>query len=310
MILLRPVDKRFPVTQVFGENPDWYPKTNGHNGIDYGLPEGNPIMAAADGVVIRADLDPVTAANSERGYGYHVRIKHADDSTTIYGHVIEGGLLVHVGQEVKMGDVIAKSGDTGFSTAPHLHFELRTGTSVLSGIDPAPFIVDEIPSQNAVLIASVTEAGDGVNIRRGPSTKFDSAGHLVAGGQVDVFGFAGTDAWLQVENGFLKFDPGWYDLDAVGAQDDALFKVTITVEGGILLREGPGTGHPQQGVQLPGTEFKVLALTGGNAWMRIQNGFVFYDPEWYEFSKLTLETEAGFWKKRWDRLRNFLTGEG
>ena len=94
-------------------------------------------MAAADGVVTRADLDPETAANSKRGYGYQVRIQHSDGSTTIYAHIIEGGLLVEAGQEVKMGDVIARSGNTGNSTGPHLHFELWSDGYPL---DPTNFI--------------------------------------------------------------------------------------------------------------------------------------------------------------------------
>jgi len=67
MILLRPVPLQFHISQRFGENPNIYPATNGHNGIDFGLPEGNPVMAAADGVVTRAELDTTTAATSAQG---------------------------------------------------------------------------------------------------------------------------------------------------------------------------------------------------------------------------------------------------
>ena len=63
-----------------------------------------------------------TAHNPKEGYGYHVRILHPDDSRTIYAHLQEGGLLVATGQNVRMGDVIGKSGNTGRSSGPHLHF--------------------------------------------------------------------------------------------------------------------------------------------------------------------------------------------
>ena len=69
MILLRPVPPNHRITQLFGENPALYPSTKGHNGIDYGLPEGVPVSAAAAGQVIRAELDTETARNPKAGYG-------------------------------------------------------------------------------------------------------------------------------------------------------------------------------------------------------------------------------------------------
>jgi murein DD-endopeptidase MepM/ murein hydrolase activator NlpD len=134
MILLRPVDIRFPITQHFSENPQYYEQTNGHNGIDYGLPERTPVMAAADGVVSRAELDTATAANSEVGYGYHIRLGHPNGSMTIYGHLVKDGILVRTGQNVKMGELIGHSGNTGRSSGPHLHFELRTGVALTTSI--------------------------------------------------------------------------------------------------------------------------------------------------------------------------------
>ena len=86
MILLRPVNKQFPISQHFGENPKIYPLTNGHNGIDFALSEGNPVFASAEGVVSRAELDTTTATDSSKGYGYQVRIQHLDGSMSIYGH--------------------------------------------------------------------------------------------------------------------------------------------------------------------------------------------------------------------------------
>lgn len=152
MILIRPVTINFPITQGFGENPDLYPATRGHNGIDYGLPEGSPVNAAQDGQVTRADLDAETALNPRAGYGIHVRIVHPDNTMTIYGHLVEGGCAVQVGQVVQVGETIGQSGNTGRSTAPHLHFEARTGINLTNAIDPLPFIHDEMP--DALFLAS------------------------------------------------------------------------------------------------------------------------------------------------------------
>jgi murein DD-endopeptidase MepM/ murein hydrolase activator NlpD len=87
-----------------------------HNGIDIAAPIGTPIVAAADGVVIASEWN-------SGGYGNLVEIEHPDGSTTLYAHNSEN--RVRVGQVVKKGQLIALMGSTGYSTGPHLHFELR-----------------------------------------------------------------------------------------------------------------------------------------------------------------------------------------
>lgn len=85
-----------------------------HGGTDIAAPLGTPILAAADGVVVTA-----TWHNS---YGYYVKIKHDDTYSTLYAHC--SALHVSVRQTVKQGQVIANCGSTGYSTGPHLHFEV------------------------------------------------------------------------------------------------------------------------------------------------------------------------------------------
>jgi hypothetical protein len=215
MILLRPVDLIFPVTQRFGENPQYYEPTNGHNGIDYGVPEGTPVKAAADGVVSRAELDTATAVNSKAGYGYHIRVQHFDSSMTIYAHFVEGGILVSTGQNVKMGETIGRSGNTGRSTGPHLHFELRTGISLTTSIDPEPLIVNEIPPEAGLFDVTITSEGDLLNVRAGPSTKRGRVKILRTGDKVKVFGITGKDAWLMIQEGYIKYDPIWEKIEGI-----------------------------------------------------------------------------------------------
>ena len=95
--------------------------SSNHKGIDWGVPTGTSIVAASGGTI--------TKAGWGGGYGYCVYIKHPNGVETRYAHLSK--VLVSVGQNVKQGEKIGLSGNTGVSTGPHLHFELRIGgTSV------------------------------------------------------------------------------------------------------------------------------------------------------------------------------------
>lgn len=85
-----------------------------HGGTDIAAPLGTPILAAADGVVVAATWNNTS--------GYYVRIKHDNTYSTLYAHC--SVLYVTAGQGVKQGQVIADCGSTGYSTGPHLHFEV------------------------------------------------------------------------------------------------------------------------------------------------------------------------------------------
>jgi murein DD-endopeptidase MepM/ murein hydrolase activator NlpD len=99
-----------------------------HTGIDIGVLEGTEVHATADGVV-------EYAGDQRGGYGMVIFINHAGGFTTIYGH--NSRFLVKPGQTVKAGDLIALSGNTGYSTGPHVHYEIRYNGQA---VDPAPFM--------------------------------------------------------------------------------------------------------------------------------------------------------------------------
>jgi murein DD-endopeptidase MepM/ murein hydrolase activator NlpD len=87
-----------------------------HEGVDFVVPVGTPVYASAGGIVTYAALN-------HSGYGNMVEIDHGNGIATRYAHASK--LLVKVGQMVRRGQEIALSGDTGRSTGPHLHFEVR-----------------------------------------------------------------------------------------------------------------------------------------------------------------------------------------
>jgi murein DD-endopeptidase MepM/ murein hydrolase activator NlpD len=87
-----------------------------HEGMDIAAQTGTPVVAPADGVVIKAGFST--------GYGNMVEISHGYGLKTVFGH--NSRLNVKAGQRVKRGDVISYVGDTGSSTGPHLHYEVRS----------------------------------------------------------------------------------------------------------------------------------------------------------------------------------------
>lgn len=99
-----------------------------HAGVDLAAPIGTPIYAASDGVVI--DAGPTA------GYGAWVKLRHADGTVTLYGHINTWD--VQIGQRVFAGDQIATVGNRGFSTGPHCHFEVLLGGT--NRIDPVPWL--------------------------------------------------------------------------------------------------------------------------------------------------------------------------
>jgi murein DD-endopeptidase MepM/ murein hydrolase activator NlpD len=131
-------------TQPFGPSTFWFEPPYGsyahfHTGIDMSSPEGTPVFAADDGVVILAGGSYVNGVLV--GYGNYVVIAHAGGLTTLYGHLLR--IAVRVGDAVNQGQVVGSEGSTGNSTGAHLHFELRQGNAP---INPAPFLPPGPPS--------------------------------------------------------------------------------------------------------------------------------------------------------------------
>lgn len=118
-----------PLTSPFGYR--WHPVTKEyklHTGMDLGVPTGTPVYAMADGKVILSEYSS--------SWGNYVIIYHGNGISSLYAHFSKR--LVSVGETVKAGQKIGLSGSTGWSTGPHLHFEIRKdGTP----IDPTPYYI-------------------------------------------------------------------------------------------------------------------------------------------------------------------------
>ncbi len=119
------------ISSVYGHRND--PFTGAwvmHWGLDISTNTGNPIMATADGIVIKVETD--------RYLGKNVTISHGNGYTTVYGHM--SNFAVKVGQKVKRRDIIGYIGQTGKAAGPHVHYEVfKDGKR----IDPRNFLLEE-----------------------------------------------------------------------------------------------------------------------------------------------------------------------
>lgn len=118
-----PISGTMVITQLFGGNPENERYTTkegnlviGHSGIDIGCPMGTLIYPAANGIVQILDTTPY-------GFGLHILLVDTRGRRFLYGHLSE--ILVKNGEKVAIHTPIAKSGSSGNSTGPHLHFEVH-----------------------------------------------------------------------------------------------------------------------------------------------------------------------------------------
>ena len=118
---LTPVEN-YEFTSSYG--PRW---GRAHEGVDLAVPTGTVVASAADGVVIQSGWNG--------GYGISIYVDHGNGIISRYGHLSQA--YAQVGREVKQGETIGLSGNTGNSTGPHLHFEIRIGDVA---VNPANYV--------------------------------------------------------------------------------------------------------------------------------------------------------------------------
>ncbi|MDH4558774.1 DUF4124 domain-containing protein [Pseudomonas sp. BN417] len=151
---LQPVLYRYPLPWQGGP----FRLTQGANGryshftpkgryaLDIAMPEGTPIVAARSGMVVKIENDQSGRGNNPSGN--FVRILHDDGTMGVYLHLMRGSVQVREGQQVAMGERIARSGNTGNSTGPHLHFVIQRNIGLALESIPFDFAqpVDSLPN--------------------------------------------------------------------------------------------------------------------------------------------------------------------
>jgi murein DD-endopeptidase MepM/ murein hydrolase activator NlpD len=136
--LVKPWPEPYAVNRRSWFGPRVHPitgKRTFHHGVDVAMPVGTPLTAPADGVVVHK-------ANTASA-GNNLIIRHEGTWHTVYYHLHKPSPF-RVGDKVTTGEVIAFSGNTGASTGPHLHWELRRTRTWGDSVDPLPYLVTEL----------------------------------------------------------------------------------------------------------------------------------------------------------------------
>jgi len=148
----KPFSGSYPITFNFGEDPAWYHQQfkEAHNGIDYGMPIGTPLLACDNGTLLFADHLPDLD-------GRGIILNHSWGQS-YYWHTSEE--LAKYGTQIEKGDPIGYSGATGYATGPHLHFAIRVDkpdcADIRGFIDPKPYFDSIEPSPQPVPVINKT----------------------------------------------------------------------------------------------------------------------------------------------------------
>ncbi|MGP3970160.1 M23 family metallopeptidase [Streptomyces sp. 6N223] len=128
-----PVTADYTLTAPFAASSDLWSAT--HSGQDFAVPSGTTVRAVHGGTVVKAGA---WGAGDGSAYGNAIVIQHDSGTYSQYAHLSR--VEVSVGEKVTTGERIARSGNTGNSTGPHLHFEIRTSPDYGTAVDPVKFL--------------------------------------------------------------------------------------------------------------------------------------------------------------------------
>lgn len=297
-----------PITQTFGENPDFYKQWGyaGHNGVDFGIPNGTPILAAADGTVDKVGFE-------DNGYGNFVKMSHMDGATkyyTYYAHL--QSTSVSNGQKIKAGTVIGLSNNTGASTGPHLHFGIKIdgqNPAFKGYLDPMPYLSGTVastppapvpggdvtspqaPAAPGAIVGAVDLPNlnfevifEGVNVRSGPGVEYTILEQLKTGTKLKGTRLHSWSAWVEFEPG--QWCAMTFNLEAfmkvagsgmlnnlpvsnmAGAIQLPSLNLEITNEF-LRVRSGPGTEFDEVAQLKIGNKITARQIFASRAWIEI-----------------------------------------
>ena len=151
----------FVLTSPFGQRRNPFTKgVDFHAGLDLAAPVGAPILAPAAGLVVFAGRYPLRQSVGWWRYGTMVMLRHGEEFVTIFGHCASA--TVKTGQRVRAGDLIGTVGNTGWSTSPHLHYEIRRRQEdgKFVPVDPRIYVLDHTWSDEDQILVRRRQAPD------------------------------------------------------------------------------------------------------------------------------------------------------
>lgn len=260
--LNRPLDKEYPIT-----GKEYYMGGIYHGALDYGVPKNTPVYAAEDGIINVYDGgygDGYYGCPDGDGFGNYAIISHYDGWVTYYAHMLAGTFVVKTGDSVKRGQLIGYSGNSGSSTGPHLHFQLKQNNSTVY-VEPyiktaSGYFSSTASTENNELIKEfypshctikVTEKDKDV-MSLPCSNKSDSKSDKVE----DATKGATYEAIGLVQN---KWDKLWYKVKAKNGKVGYIFAGNVSSEVSIITSDIVGSG-----ISVPEnhTQGKPYNLTG------------------------------------------------
>jgi murein DD-endopeptidase MepM/ murein hydrolase activator NlpD len=210
----------------------WASTNNVHTGQDFPMKVGSPVSASLDGYV--------SSINPGPDYGTAVVIDHPNGYQTVYGHLSER--TVNLGEQVKKGQKIGKSGNTGNTTGPHLHYEVRQGKNNPVNPDVLKYFGAESPvgssssnyTATSTSTASNTAGSAGVNATLGTGDQQTWASQFLSriGAPVTELNLKTVSTWMRYEGGHWNNSALYNPLNT-----------TLDMGGSALMDAGPGRSH-------------------------------------------------------------------
>lgn len=312
-----PVPLNSPITQYFAQNPYSPVQPAGHTGMDFAVPVGTNITAIGAGTVLWADwatkLSPSNPWYINPAYaGIVVLINHGN-IISCYAHLDSTPL--NIGDKVTQGQVIAKSGNTGLSSGPHLHFEIFPNpiTGVVNWLanrlNPLNYISKVLPAPAPAALAANQRKVGAANINQRSAAKTSApVVRIIKANTVETFtgfvrgekvslGGVTSDIWFRDSQGYV-WAGGFTSQATTGLPDQTPVPANWRKTGTAVAKKRayPRLDAKELGELKPNTQHIMKSWTTGDTWEGSNIWFEYRDGGWIHSKLFTSQATTGLTK--------------